>query len=119
VEAVKALAECGANIGAQTDDGRTPLELSIQRGHHQVARVLDEFERSARTQKAAATSERAQQNTAEAGEAVERIAAFFEEVERKEAAAETKVRAAPPPPDVSSSLACSWVVSDAAFLPLG
>ena len=58
VEAVKALVECGANIGAQGDDGLTPLQLSVQQGHHHVARVLEEFERTAaRTQQAAAQSQ--------------------------------------------------------------
>jgi hypothetical protein len=52
------LVECGANIGARTDDGRTPLQLSLQQGHHHVARVLEEFERTAaRTQQAAAQSQ--------------------------------------------------------------
>jgi ankyrin repeat protein len=98
LEAVKALAECGANIGARNDAGRTPLEVSTQQGHHQVAQVLRQLERTARTQKAAATSERAQQDTVEAGEAAERIAAeLIEEKEREQAAkALTKVCVAPP-----------------------
>jgi predicted RNA-binding protein with PIN domain len=64
-----------------------------------VAQVLRQLERTARTQKAAATSERAQQDTVEAGEAAERIAAeLIEEEEREECRrrAQTKVRAAPP-----------------------
>jgi hypothetical protein len=96
------LAECGANIGARDDDGLTPLQLSTQRGHHQVAQLLTQLER-----KAAATSERAQQaaeqDITEAAEAAERMAAHqIEEEEREECRrrAQTKVRAAPPSPRI-------------------
>ena len=66
VEAIKALEQLGAQIDAQAANGETPLKLSIRMGHHQAAQVLRQLERTARTQKEAATSERAQQATKEA-----------------------------------------------------
>jgi DNA-binding protein H-NS len=99
VEAVRVLAECGANIGARTNDGITPLQFSVQRGHHQVAELLRELERIARTQQQAA-KERAQQaakqDTAEASELADRMAAALIEEEEREEEAKTKVRLAPP-----------------------
>ena len=69
----------------------TPLELSIRLGHHQVAQVLREFESTARAQQAA------RQEAAGKREAADRVAAeIMEEEEREEAAAQTKVRLAPP-----------------------
>jgi hypothetical protein len=123
VEVIRVLAQLGAQLDAQTAAGETPLQLSIRLGHHQVAQVLRELERSARTQKAAATSERTQQ----AAERAERIGAqLIEEEEREQAAkAQSKVRGVvelAPVRGVSDavSLAYGWVasseVSDAAFL---
>ena len=101
MEAVKALAQMGATIGAQTVGGVTALQVSDQRGHHQVAQVLRELEYAARTQKAAASRERARQparqDTPETREAAERMGAqLIEEEERDEAAAaQAKVQVAP------------------------
>ena len=56
-EAVRALAECGANITARfcaSLSGVTPLQYCVRAGKHQMAMVLRQLER-ARTQKAAAT----------------------------------------------------------------
>jgi hypothetical protein len=53
VEVVTTLVELGADIGALTEDGETPLQISIDCGHHHVARVLRALERSARTKKEA------------------------------------------------------------------
>jgi hypothetical protein len=56
-EAVRALAECGANITARFSaslSGVTPLQYCVRAGKHQMAMVLRQLER-ARTQKAAAT----------------------------------------------------------------
>ena len=101
VEAVRVLAECGANIHAQTNDGTTPLQLSLRHGHHQVAEVLRELERIAHTQQQAA-KERAQQaakqDIAEASELADRMAAALIEEEEREEEAKTKVRLAPPSP---------------------
>jgi hypothetical protein len=86
VEAIKALAELGVQLDAQTADGETPLKLSIRMRHHQAAQLLRQLERTARTQKAAATSERAKQ-------AGRNAAALIEEEEREQAAkAKSKVR---------------------------
>jgi hypothetical protein len=130
VEALKALAKLGLDIGARTPKGATPLQASIHYGHHEAAQVLRELERTARAQKAAAreraqqaaakerAQEAARQDAVEKREAADRVAAeIMEEEEREEAA---KVR-------LSSTLAphrapqreCSWVVSDAAFLSHG
>jgi ankyrin repeat protein len=101
VETVKVLAQLGAELGAQDANGQTSLQLSVRLGHYQVAQVLRELERSARTQKAAATSARtrhpAKLDTPETREAAERMAAeLIEEEEREDAAgAQSKVRGAP------------------------
>jgi prephenate dehydratase len=87
VEAIKVLAELGLQVDAQTAHGETPLQASIRLGHHQAAQLLRQLERAARTQKAAATSELAQQ----AAERADRnAAALIEEEEREEA--QRKVR---------------------------
>jgi hypothetical protein len=52
--AATALVELGADIGALNEWRETPLQLSIRYGHHQVAQVLRELERSARIKKEAA-----------------------------------------------------------------
>jgi 5-enolpyruvylshikimate-3-phosphate synthase len=119
---IKVLAQLGAQVDAQTHSGHTPLQLSIQVGHHQAAQLLRELERAARTQKAAATSERTEQ----AVEAAERMGAqLIEEEERKEAAeAQSKVRGVELAPvcglSDAMSLAHGWVASSevpaAAFL---
>jgi hypothetical protein len=90
VEAIKMLVQLGAQMDAQTD-GQTPLQLSIRFGHHQAAEVLRELERTARAQKAAATSERAQQ----AAEHANRMAAhLIEEEEREQAECRLKAQLA-------------------------
>jgi ankyrin repeat protein len=71
VEAIKALVLLGADMDAKAVNGETPLQLGVRLGHHQAAQVLRELERTARTQKAAATSERTQQ----AAEQANRMAA--------------------------------------------
>ena len=95
------LVQLGAQLDAQNAQGETPLQMSVRRGQHQAAQVLMQFERAARTGKAAATSERAQQagrqDTPEAREAAERnAAALIEEEEREEA--QRKVRGVELPP---------------------
>jgi hypothetical protein len=124
VEAIKALVQLGAQIDAQSASGETSLQLTVRVGHHQAAQVLRELERAARTQKAAATSERTQQ----AAEHANRMAAqLIEEEEREQAAkveAQSKVRSVELAPvcGVSDavSLAHEWVASSevpaAAFL---
>jgi ankyrin repeat protein len=83
VEVVTTLVELGADIGALNGRGETPLQVSIRGGHHQVARVLRELERSARTKKEAAAKE----STKQAIDQAERNAAeLIEEEEREEAA---------------------------------
>jgi hypothetical protein len=46
VETVRVLAELGAEVDAQNVYGQTPLQYSIEKGHHQVAQVLKELERA-------------------------------------------------------------------------
>jgi hypothetical protein len=91
VEVVTALVELGADIGALTGDGQTPLQLSIRYGHHHVARVLkgaQALERSARTKKEAA----AKKPTQQAIDQAERNAAQLIEEEERDIAAQRKVR---------------------------
>jgi hypothetical protein len=86
------LVQLGAQLDAPAANGETPLKTSIRMGHHQAAEVLRGLERAARTQKAAATSERAQQA---AEQADRNAAALIEEEEREQAAkaeAQSKVR---------------------------
>jgi hypothetical protein len=90
--------------------------MSVRHGIHQAAQVLKQLERSARTRKAAATSERTQQaarqDTAEAKEAERMAALMIEEGEREEAAtAQSKVRGV--------ELAPVRAVSDAVSLGVG
>jgi uncharacterized protein (DUF58 family) len=81
-EVVTALVELGADIGALMDGGEM-VQVSIRGGHHQVARMLRELERSARTKKEAAAKE----STKQAIDQAERNAAeLIEEEEREEAA---------------------------------
>jgi hypothetical protein len=62
VETVKLLAQLGAEPGVKNVHEETPLQMSVRLGHHQMAQVLRELERTAaRTQKAAATSVRTRQ----------------------------------------------------------
>ena len=126
VETVKALAQLGAELVVQNHLGETALQGSVRHGHHQVAEVLRELERTAaRTQKAAATSARtrqpARQDTPETREAAERMAAeLIEEEERVEAAAAlAKVRVAPPSPHIGLHSVQLGGESDAAFLSHG
>ena len=96
---VTTLVELGADIGALTLGGETPLQLSIRFGHHPVARVLRELERSARTKKEAAAKMAAEAAEAAAKEATqqaidqaERMAALVIEEEERDQAAQRKVR---------------------------
>jgi hypothetical protein len=106
VEMLKVLVELGADVDAQAANGETALQFSVRSGKHQVVQVLRELERAARTQKAAATSARtrqlSRQDTPETREAAERMGAqLIEEEERDvEAAAQAKVRVAPPSPHI-------------------
>ncbi len=88
MEVVTALVELGADIGALTDSGETPLQFSSRRGNHHVAGVLRELERSARTKKEAAAKEAMQQATEQA----DRNMALLIEEEEREQAAQRKVR---------------------------
>ena len=100
VEAIKLLAQLGAEVDPhRCDDGATPLQLSVHHGQHQAAQLLRELERTARTRKAAATSERVQQaarqDTVEASEAADRMAAeLIEEEEREQAECRLKAQQA-------------------------
>jgi ankyrin repeat protein len=103
VEAVKTLAQLGADIAARMDNGETPLQVSIRAGHHQAAQVLRELESTARAQQAAAkgrAQQAAEQDMAEKREAADRVAAEIMEEEEREQAAQTKVRLAPPSPHI-------------------
>ena len=82
MEVLTALVEFGVDIGALNGSGETPLQVSIRTGHHHVARVLRELERSARTKKEAA----AKKPTQQAIEQAERNATLLieEEEEREE-----------------------------------
>jgi vacuolar-type H+-ATPase subunit H len=101
--AVTVLAQLGADIAARMDNGETPLQASVRRGHHQVSQVLRELESAARAQHATA-KERAQQAAeqviAEKREAADRVAAEIMDEEEHEEAAKTKVRVTPPFPRV-------------------
>jgi hypothetical protein len=88
---VRALAELGADIGARTKDGETPLQLSIHFGHHQAAQVLRELEqrereRSVRAKKEAATKKAAAKKEAATKEAAAKEAATKEAAAKKAAA---------------------------------
>jgi ankyrin repeat protein len=86
VEVVTTLVELGAD-SALNKWRETPLQLSIRRGHHHVARVLEEVERAARIKKEAAAKKATQQ----AIDHAERLGALvIEEEEREEA--QKKVR---------------------------
>ena len=103
MEAVTVLAQVGADIGARMNNGETPLQTSIRKGHHQVAQVLRELESTARAQQAAAkerAQQAAEQDMAEKREAADRVAAELLEEEEREEAAKTKVRVAPPSPHI-------------------
>ena len=111
VEAVKALAQMGADITARMG-GFTPLQLCIHNGHHQVAQVLREHESSVRAKQAAArelAQQAALKDIAEKREAADRVAAEILEEEEREQAAQLKVRVAPPSPLIGLLTACSWV----------
>ena len=123
VEVVKTLAQLGANKEAKTANGFTPLQISVRLGYHQVTQVLRELESTARAQKAAAARARArkpvQQDTPEAREAAERMAAELIEEEERELAAQRKVRAAASPsPHIRIHTERLRLVSDASFFSL-
>jgi hypothetical protein len=91
VEVVKTLVELKADIGALTNSGETPLQLSIRYSHHHVERVLKgamALERSARTKKEA----EAKKPTQQAIDHAERMGALLIEEEKREQAAQRKVR---------------------------
>jgi hypothetical protein len=85
--------------------------------------VLRELEYAARTQKAAASRERARQPARQdTPETRERMGAQLIEQEEREQAAQAKVRVAPSSIGLHSvqlGQALSWVLSDAAFLSHG
>ena len=93
VEAVKTLLQLGAQMRARTDDGETALVLSVRLGHHGVAQVLRHFKRPARTRGKARRGAQptTREDTPEAREAAERMAALLmeEEEENLEKAADT------------------------------
>ena len=103
MEAIKLLAQLGADIAVRAVNGETPLQASIREGHHQAAQVLRELESTARAQQAAAkerAQQAAEQDMAEKREAADRVAAELLEEEEREEAAKTKVRVAPPSPHI-------------------
>jgi ankyrin repeat protein len=122
VEAIKLLAELGARIYATTADRRTPLQCSVMMGHHQAAQLLRQLERAARTRKAPVTSDRTQQaarqDTPEARESAERMAAeLIEEEERDQAECMLKAQQAAAQKEVRGvELAPVCGVSDAGCL---
>jgi hypothetical protein len=96
---VTTLVELGADIGALNGRGETPLQLCIRFGHHQVAQVLRQLERAARTKKEAAAkmaAEAAEAATTEATQQAidqaERMGALLIEEEERDQAAQRKVR---------------------------
>ena len=105
VAVVTALVELGADIGALNGSGQTPLQISIRFGHHHVARVLKELERSARIKKEA----EAKKPTQEAIDQAERNAAQLIEEEERDIAAQRKVRGCSTLTS-PSSIAPGWMV---------
>jgi biopolymer transport protein ExbB/TolQ len=99
VEAVKVLARFGADIAARMHSGSTLLEISIQAGHHQVAQVLRQLERTARAKQASKRAQQAaRQDTPETREAAERVAAELMEEEEREEAAKVRLISTLSPP---------------------
>ena len=106
VEAIRVLVQNGAELGVVDDRGKTPFQFCLEHGHPEAAQVLRELI----VQKAAATSERAQQAARQATEQANRMAAeLIEEEERDQAecrlkaqlaAAQKEVRLAPSSPRV-------------------
>jgi len=93
VETVKTLVHLGAQLSARTVGGETPLQTSIRCGHRELEQVLRRLERAARTPKATkatATRRGAQpttrEDTLEAREAAERMAALLMEEEEEDLA---------------------------------
>ena len=114
VEAIKLLAQLGAQVDARDEDGETPLQTSIHKGHHQAAQVLRELERTARTQKAAATSERTQRATEQANR---NAAELIEEEEREQAECRLKAQQAAAQKEVrGAELSPVCGVSDVVYL---
>ena len=101
VEAIRALVALGADTDAQTEDGETPLQVSIRYNHHEAAQVLKQLQRPITMKKKAVTKE---PPTQEAIDAAERMAKLLEEESEEEeeeeerkkaAAAKNKVRSRP------------------------
>ena len=87
------LAELGAELQARDDRGDTPLQMSIKKGHHQVEQVLRQLERMRKAKKDIAREPAASQDTPEAREAADRMAAaIIEEEEREQEAAQSKAK---------------------------
>jgi hypothetical protein len=78
---------CLSDIGVLMCSGETPLQLSIRFGHHHVARVLRELERSARTKKEAAAKNVTQQGIYHG----ERMVVLVIEEEERDQTAQRKV----------------------------
>jgi hypothetical protein len=102
------LVELGADIGALSGRGETTLQASIRRGQHQVAQVLRELERSARTKKEAAAKEPTQQAIDHADR---NMAQLIEEEERDQAAQRIEsARLLHSHPRQARSMAPGWMV---------
>ena len=43
LEAVRLLLECGADVGAETDDGETALQVAVEEGYDKVVELLREY----------------------------------------------------------------------------
>ena len=54
---MKTLVQLGAQLGARTDSGDTPLDLSVLAGRHEAEQVLRELERTASTRRPAPPAE--------------------------------------------------------------
>jgi hypothetical protein len=101
-------------LDALSNNGETPHQLSVRCGHHQAAQVLRELERTARTQKAAATSERTQRATEQANR---NAAELIEEEEREQAECRLKAQQAAAQKEVrGAELSPVCGVSDVVFL---
>ena len=88
VEAIKTLVQLGAQTGVRDAVGETALDLSVRLGHHEVAQVLRHFKRTVRPRgkgrRGAQPTTR--EDTPEAREAAERMAALLLEEEEEELA---------------------------------
>ena len=94
-----ALVELGVDIDAQTEDGETPLQVSLRFNQHGAAQVLRALQPPIRMKKKAVPKK--EPPTQEAIDEAERMAALLEKEEEEEeerekaAAAKSKVRSRP------------------------